>query len=295
MSSVGTAQAQEKAVGSAAEPFGYCLNTSTISGQKLALPKVAEIAAKAGYGAIEPWIREIDAYVKAGGSLDDLRKRIADLGLTVESAIGFFDWAVDDEKRRAGALESAKRDMELVRKIGGKRIAAPPAGATDVASISLMHLAERYRELLKVGDEAGVVPQVEVWGFSKCLGRLSEAIYVAAEANHPKACILADIYHLHRGGSGYAGLSLLGPKSMHVLHVNDFPAGPAAQLNDSQRVYPGDGVAPLGSIFRTLRDIGWRGFLSLELFQRDYWKLDAAEVAKTGLEKTRKSVREALA
>ena len=72
--------------------FHYCFNTSTIRGQKLSLVEEIDIVAQAGYQAIEPWVSEIEAYVKQGGSLPDLKKRIADLGLTVESAIGFAQW-----------------------------------------------------------------------------------------------------------------------------------------------------------------------------------------------------------
>ena len=75
----------------------------------------------------------IEEYVKGGGSLKDLKRKIADLGLTVESAIGFPEWIVDDEARRAKGLEQAKREMDLVAQIGGKRLAAPPAGATNTA------------------------------------------------------------------------------------------------------------------------------------------------------------------
>ena len=50
-------------------------------------------------------------------------------------------------------------------------------------------------------------------------------------------------------------------------------------MNDAHRVYPGDGVAPLGEILRTLRGNGCRCVLSLELFNRDYWKQDAMQVA----------------
>src|SRR4051812_13945159 len=56
-------------------PFGYCFNTSTIQGQQLPIDEVVSIAAKAGYQGIEPWIRELDKYVKAGGSLKDLGKK----------------------------------------------------------------------------------------------------------------------------------------------------------------------------------------------------------------------------
>src|SRR5205823_13051269 len=80
-----------------AQPFGYCLNTSTIRGQKLSIVEVVEIAARAGYSGLEPWVNEIDQYVKTGGSLKDLSKRLQDRGLSVESAIAFPTWIVDDE------------------------------------------------------------------------------------------------------------------------------------------------------------------------------------------------------
>ena len=37
-----------------------------------------------------------------------------------ESAIGFAQWLVEDDKARAKGLEQAKRDMDLVRQIGGR-------------------------------------------------------------------------------------------------------------------------------------------------------------------------------
>ena len=273
------------------EPFGYCLNTSTISGQKLPIAEVIEIAARAGYRGIEPWVSELDQHVKTGGSLKDLGTKIRDLGLTVESAIGFAEWIVDDEARRGQALEQARREMEMVRAIGGTRIAAPAAGATDRADLDLRKIASRYRALLEIGDAIGVVPEVEVWGFSQTLGRLSEATFVAIESGHPKACVLPDIFHLHKGGSGFHGLRLLGPEAIGIFHFNDYPGTPLDKVTDADRVYPGDGVAPLKEIVRDLRAIGYRGMLSLELFNRDYWKDDPLTVARTGLEKLRAVVR----
>lgn len=277
------------------EPFLYCLNTSTLHGQKLPLPEVIDIAAEAGYGAVEPWVLEIDAYVKRGGSTADLAKQIRDRGLTVESAIAFPEWIVDDDARRARGLEEAKRCMDIVAQIGGKRIAAPPAGATKEPLADLRRAADRYRTLLQIGDRMGVVPEVEVWGPSKTLGRLSEAVFVAMETGHPKACVLPDVYHLYKGGTPLEGLRLLAGTAFHVIHTNDYPAEPPREtITDGHRVFPGDGAAPLGAILRMLRDIGFRGALSLELFNADVWKMDARAAAKTGLEKMRAAVRKAL-
>ncbi len=78
------------------EPFGYCLNTSTIRGNNLDITAVVTAASKAGFQAIEPWIAELDRHTSAGGSLKDLGKRIADAGLTVAGAIAFNSFLDDD-------------------------------------------------------------------------------------------------------------------------------------------------------------------------------------------------------
>ncbi len=267
--------------------FRYGLNTSTLQGQKLTLPEVIEVAARAGYTAIEPWISEIEAYVQAGGSLPDLKRRLEDRGLRVEGAIGFAEWIVDDPQRRAAGMEVARRDMDLLASIGGKRIAAPAMGATEISGLDLFRAAERYRALLDLGDQTGVVPIIEVWGFSNTLTRLSEATFVAQESGHPKAAILADIYHLYKGGSPLDGLRLLHHSALPVLHVNDYPAIAPQTITDADRVYPGDGIAPMQDVFSILDSIGFNGVLSVELFNRDYWQQDAYTVAKTALDKLR--------
>jgi 2-keto-myo-inositol isomerase len=276
------------------DPFIYGLNTSTISRQKKSLSEEIDIAAKAGYGAIEPWVHELDAHVKQGGKLKDIAKRARDSGLVVADVIAFFEWIVDDDERRKKGMEEAKRLMDLAQQIGSVRIAAPPAGATKQTGLDLRRAAERYRALLEIGDKIGVVPQVEVWGFSTTLGRLGEATLVAMEASHPKACVLADVFHLYKGGSGFTSLKLLSPAALQMIHVNDYPANPPrAVITDGSRVYPGDGVAPLKELLRDVRAQGCRPVLSLELFNETYWKQDALEVARTGLEKMRAVVRAA--
>jgi 2-keto-myo-inositol isomerase len=275
--------------------FNYCFNTSTIRGQKLSLVDEIKIAAQAGYQAIEPWIDEIEAHQQQGGSLDELKKRIQDSGLTVESAVGFAEWIVDDDVKRASGLERAKYEMDLVQKIGGKRIASPPAGAVEVSDIDYLKVADRYRALLEAGDQIGVVPQVEIWGFSQTLHRLGQAILVAVESRHPQACVLPDVYHLYKGGSDFTGLKLLNGSAVHVFHMNDYPATPPREtITDSDRVYPGDGVAPLHAILKTLCDIGFDGYLSIELFNETYWQQNPLTVARTALEKTQSLVEAAL-
>jgi sugar phosphate isomerase/epimerase len=272
-------------------PFTFSLNTSTIRGQKLGLAKEIDLVARAGYTAIEPWVGEINDYVKAGGNLKDLKKRLSDSGLAVVDAIGFVPWLMGDETVFQKSLESMKRDMEAVASIGGTRIAAPPMGATKLSSFDLKSAAQRYRRLLDLGDQTGVTPMLEIWGHSKALGTLAEAAFVTVAAKHPKACILTDVYHLYKGDSGFEGLHLIDGAALPVMHLNDYPADPPREtIADKDRIYPGDGIAPLTTILQTLKSTGAKTALSLELFNAQYWHQDAFEVLKTGLEKMRAAV-----
>jgi len=275
-----------KVAGLEGGPFRYCLNTALLRGYDLGIVEQVDLAGKAGYDGIEPWIADLERFEASGGSLADLRSRIADLGLAVESAIGFAPWIAEDPAQRRQGLEQARREMELVSRIGGARIAAPPAGAVRGATLEPTAMADRYRALLEAGARIGVVPQLEVWGFAKNLSRLAESMFVVIEAGHPDACLLPDVYHLYKGGSGFEGLRQLSRHAIQVLHMNDYPEIPREQIEDKDRVLPGEGVAPLPQILGILRDNGCAPALSIELFNEGYWqRYDAPTLASLGLER----------
>jgi 2-keto-myo-inositol isomerase len=276
------------------EPFGYCLNTSTIRGNNLDIAAVVNAASKAGFHAIEPWITELDRYTSSGGTLKDLGKRIADAGLTVENAIAFNSFLDDDDTRRAASMEKLKTDMDKVAQIGGKRIAVPP-GNNRTAAVSLDNAARYYREALEMGEKMAVQPLLELWGTHPVLGPLSHGIYVTVAAARADASLLLDVFHLYKSGTPFTALKQINGASLHVMHLNDYPqAADPSTLNDSNRIYPGDGVAPLRQIFRDLRDNGFRGYFSLELFNKEYWAKSADENLRTAMEKIRAAVRGAL-
>lgn len=298
VSSITPAAQAQRTSGAAArpanEPFGYCLNTSTIRGNNLELPAVITAASKAGFHAIEPWIMEIDGYTTGGGSLKDLGKRIADAGLTVANAIAFNSLLDDDDTRRAASMEKLKVDMDKVAQIGGTRIAVPPGN--NRAAVTLDNAARYYREALEMGEKAGVQPLLELWGTHPVLGPLSHGIYVSVAAGRPDASLLIDVFHLYKSGTSFDSLKQINGAALHVMHLNDYPqAADSSTLNDSNRIYPGDGVAPFRQIFRHMRDNGFRGYFSLELFNRDYWTKSADENLKTAMDKIRATVRSALA
>ncbi len=186
------------------EPFGYCLNTSTIRGQKLPLAEEIDIAARAGYQGIEPWVAEIDAYEQAGGTRADLRKRIADHGTVGRERDRLFaDGSSTTTPSGPTAWKKPAASWTWPREIGGKRIAAPPprASATRTSPTCPRSPAATAR-CSNWASKHGVVPVLELWGFARVLNKLSDVAY-RRHRRRPsrRPAILADCYHLYKGGS----------------------------------------------------------------------------------------------
>ena len=268
--------------------FRFCLNTSTISGQNPGMLKSIEIASKAGYSGMELWIRDVQKYLIEGNSLQSLKNHLDNHGITVENAIGFAPWLTGQK-----GMEQMKQEMEMMKMLGCKRIAATVAGVTDDIPFDLFEAGKKFRELLEIGRQTGVAPMIEFWGASKTLWHIGQAMMIASVANHPNARILADVYHLFRGDSGYDCLKMLKGNIIELFHMNDYTAHiPREKQTDADRVYPGDGIAPMKQILTDLKNMGGTKVLSLELFNKTYWSQPADQVAKTGLEKMKRLVAE---
>jgi sugar phosphate isomerase/epimerase len=276
----------------AADKFKFSLNTSTISGQKLGVEKYIEIAARAGYDCMELWLPDLKVYLDSGGSLPKLKKLVDDSKVPVVNAIGFAPWMIDDDEKRKAGLKQMREEMEIMAALGCPRIAAPSAGIGPDAELDMFSVGEKFATLIDLGKETGVTPQLEFWGASRFF-HIGQALMASAVANKAGARILADVYHLFRGNSGFDSLKMIDGSMIEVFHMNDYPASiPREQQADKDRIYPGDGVAPLKQILTDLKNMKGPKILSLELFNREYWAQDPLQVAKTGLEKMKKVVSE---
>jgi hypothetical protein len=89
-----------------------------------------------------------------------------------------------------------------------------------------------------------------------------------------------------KGQSSLETLSLINPSATEILHLNDYPANlAAADITDADRIYSGEGIAPIKRVLQLLKNPHKPLILSLELFNKNYYQQDALAVAKTGLAK----------
>jgi 2-keto-myo-inositol isomerase len=266
--------------------FKLSLNTSTLFPFRLGVKEQVRIAAEAGYEGVELWVRDIEAYLAGGGTVQELKHYISDCGVKFVNAIAFFAWTDIDEKARKEGLEQAQREMAMLTELGCEAVAAPPFG--NVEGIALESIAANFAKLAEKAREIGIEPYLEFWGRAKKLSRLSEALYVAMESGVAGAKILLDPFHMYTGRSSVDALKDLNGSRIGIVHVNDYPAVPAREeIQDKDRVFPGEGVAPTQRFAQLLSEVGYQGYLSLELFIPDFGGKSALDVAKEGLAKVK--------
>ena len=265
------------------KPFTYGLNASTIRGTPV-LDQI-RIAADAGYRAIELWYADTDAHRAGGGSLDEIARATADAGLAVPTLIYFAGWFDCPEPGWAAVRETAARRFSEAAEMGARHvICSPPGGRADPRTG-----ARRYAELLTLGRSVGVEPSFEFLGFVEQYRDIGAALEILGFAEGGTTVV--DPFHIARGGGSVESLGLLRGDQVAVSHFNDVTDEiPIDRQGDGDRVMPGDGVFDLRRHCRLLREIGFQGVLSLELFREDLWSRDPAEVAREGLAKMREIV-----
>jgi len=274
-------------------PWPLCLDTATI--RPASLEDKVRIAAEAGFDALEPWEGELKEWERSGRSLEDLRKRIEDAGLFVPSVIGLWDAIPATQEEWERNLVASRDRMRMASAIGSRNVQVIPGPARE--DFDLRWAADRYRDLLRIGlEEYDLRPAmvfVEFLPGAKTMGRASA---IALDADHPRAAIIPDVFHMHIGGSGFQGLKHIGGDFIAIFQFNDAPAEPGLEdLEDKHRVFPGDGILPLEEILRDLHGTGFRDCVSLELYNPSYWERDLLGVATEGHRKTLETIERAFA
>ncbi|MGE4618758.1 MAG: sugar phosphate isomerase/epimerase, partial [Planctomycetota bacterium] len=264
-----------------------CLDTATLRPTPL-LDKI-RFASEAGFDAIEPWDGELREYEKNGGDLVELGQRIRDAGLFVPSVIGLWNAIPATKEEWDKNLPETRNRMRMISAIGAEFVQVIPQPARPRAEFDPHWAAKRYRELIEIGlKDYNLKPALVFVNFLEGCRTLGQAAGIALDSGHPQARIIPDVFHMHIGGSGFGSLKKLRGDFIAIFQFNDAPATPVRdKLQDSHRVFPGDGILPLEQSIRDLAAINFEGCISLELYNPDYWKRDPLSVAREGFENTR--------
>lgn len=278
--------------------------TSSAASGKMTLAIHQNTSRTAGYRkSLEGWAKAGIRYVELNdGVLDDFLKTetltaakrlLTDNGLTPVSAAAVLPDLWIPGPARAASLETWKKRADQYAELGLKRIYCPSVTSRRVTAEDYKATPECIREAGEIARQRNLIAMIEFSRSSTHIATLTTALRLIHEAAHASVRPLLDFYHFWSGLSKFEDLDLIRPGEIGHVHFQDVPDIPRELLDQTSRLIPGDGIAPITAILRKLVAKGYEGPLSVELFLPEFQNGDPYEVAKRIKEKSEAVMRKA--
>lgn len=252
--------------------------TVSLSGS---LAEKLEAAAVIGFDGVEIFENDLLTF---DGSPGDVRRIAEDLGLGIVLFQPFRDFEAMPEPFRRRNIDRAERKFDVMQALGTDLVlvcSSVHAAALDDparAAADLREMAERAAARgLRVGYEA------LAWG--RHVSRWRQAWDIVKAADHPGLGLIVDSFHTLCLGDDFAGLAEVPGERMFFVQLADAPKLSMDALSWSRhfRNFPGQGQLDVGGFLRAALAGGYRGPLSLEIFNDDFRAAPARMTARDGL------------
>jgi 4-hydroxyphenylpyruvate dioxygenase len=259
-------------------PLPKSIATVSISGT---LAEKMEAAAAIGFDGVEIFENDLLTFE---GSPKDVRYLAESLGLTITCFQPFRDFEAMPDAQRARNLDRAERKFDVMQQLGAELLLVcsnvSPASIDDDAraAADLGEMAERAQKRgLRVGFEA------LAWG--RNVNKWRHAWKIVESAAHPALGLIVDSFHTLALGDDLAGLSEVPADKIFLAQLADAPKLSMDVLSWSRhfRNFPGQGQLPVAAFVRDLISAGYRGPLSLEIFNDEFRSAPARVMARDGL------------
>ena len=259
-------------------PLPKSIATVSISGT---LAEKMEAAAAIGFDGVEIFENDLLTYE---GTPQDIRYLADSLGLGITCFQPFRDFESMPDPQRARNMDRAERKFDVMQQLGADLLlvcsnVSPAAIDDDARAIAdLLEMAERaQRRGLRVGFEA------LAWG--RNINKWRHAWKLVQAANHPALGLILDSFHTLALGDDLAGLDQVPADKIFLAQIADAPRLSMDVLSWSRhfRNFPGQGGLPVTGFVRELISAGYRGPLSLEIFNDEFRSAPARLMARDGL------------
>lgn len=262
----------------AATALPKSIATVSLSGT---LPEKLEAAAAIGFDGVEIFENDLLTF---DGSPTEIRSIAHGLGLDITCFQPFRDFEAMPEPQRTGNLDRAERKFDVVQALGADLLLVcsnvHPATVNDDAraAADLAELAARaQRRGLRIGYEA------LAWG--RHVNRWRHAWRIVQLADHPALGLIVDSFHTLAVGDDPAGIAEIPAERLFFVQLADASALSMDVLSWSRhfRNFPGQGSLPIAAFLRAVLAAGYRGPLSLEIFNDEFRAAPARLMARDGL------------
>jgi sugar phosphate isomerase/epimerase len=255
------------------------------------LATALDAAKQAGYDAVElrrtDFKRCFDAGMSNAQVLDLIKKSGIQCGvLGVE-----YGWLFATGEESERLFKVFRESCENAVALGCDTLMSAPGQVNG----SIPQAIEYLKRAGDIAGEYGLKLGIEFNSQHDVLNSLAVLTTLIEGANKPNCGYLIDAYHFTRSGAGGRGFENVPADMIFCFQYSDLSPNPVTGVRrPTDRLPPGKGVVKWKEMLGLLHEKGYTGYLSYEAPNPVLWEQSPYDVAREGVELTKKLLRDAV-
>ncbi|MDF2370691.1 MAG: sugar phosphate isomerase/epimerase [Rhizobiaceae bacterium] len=233
---------------------------------------------QAGFSSTELWPRD---YYFSNDGPDAVLNVLKKTGMSVSCYQNLRNYEGMPEEQRQTKQRIAEQIFMQMQLLDTATLVLCSNIATDSAGDEDRIISD----LRELGDIAARYGRRVAWE-PICWGRWVKEYWHAWEiiqkVDHPAIGIVLDSFHIFALGLPLDGIAKIDREKIFLVEVADIPGGnfDFIELSRGYRLFPGEGITPVGDFLKEVRKTGYDDVLSIEVFNSFYRTLAPEVIAR---------------
>lgn len=255
------------------------------------LATALDAAKQGGFDAVELRRTDFKRCYEAGMSNAQVLDLIRAAGIPVGVLGVEYGWLFATGEESARLFKVFRESCENAMALGCKMLMSAPGQVNGPIPQAIGYLK-------RAGDmagEYGLKLAIEFNSQHDVLNSLAVLTTLIEGANKPNCGYLIDAYHFTRSGAGGRGFENVPGDKIYCFQYSDVSPNPVTGVRrPTDRLAPGKGIVKWREMLGLLFEKGYTGYLSYEAPNPELWARSPYDVAREGVELTRKLLRDAV-
>ena len=246
-----------------------------------ALDEKLRTIAAAGFDAVEIFENDFTSF---DGSARDVARMCGDLGLRIAALQPFRDFEGMPEPQRKQAFRRVEMKFDLMGELGTDLLLVC-SNVSPLALGGIDRAADDFRELGERAAKRGLRVGFEALAWGRYVNDYRDAWEIVRRAGHPAIGVILDSFHTLAPGFPVGPIAAIPADRIFLVQLADAPQLDLDVLSWSRhfRCFPGQGNLPVGDFMQAVEATGYKGPLSLEIFNDQFRAQSTKEVALDGM------------
>jgi sugar phosphate isomerase/epimerase len=241
----------------------------------------------AGCPAMEVWLTKLESHLESH-SVAETRQLLAERHMTLAAAAYQGGLLLSQGEQRHAHYEHFRKRLEICQQLQIPTLLVLADFSGTVEGVGLDRAVVSLGQAAQWAAGFDVRLALEFRSSASFCASLDTALAVVAECGEPNVGVNFDVFHYYTGPSKFDDLRLLTRATLAHVQVCDLAGVPRELATDADRILPGDGDLGLEPIIAAFRQLGYDGWVSLELMNPTLWKAKATGVAELGISALRR-------